>query len=146
MCCRSEHKIYFNIKRTGVWKLKPVSRIIPTSGVIGIFGSSELLFNCQVGLSLLRPPWPEACQASLFIGFPWGKNTEGISISFSRGLSWPRDWSRVSCEAESPAFPSLAGKFFSVSPPGNSSLQNRGYIKPTDNDFSTCLQGCLSLW
>ena len=40
--------------------------------------------------------------------FP-GKKTGVGCISFSRGSSWPRDWTHISC---------LAGRFFIIEPPG----------------------------
>ena len=40
--------------------------------------------------------WTVAHQAPLSMGFT-GKNTEVGCISFSRGSSWPRDWTHISC-------------------------------------------------
>ena len=40
--------------------------------------------------------------------FP-AKILEWVTISFSRGSSWPRDWKCISC---------LAGRFFTTEPPG----------------------------
>ena len=49
---------------------------------------------------------------------PWGSSVHGISqarklecvdISFSRGSSWPRDWTHIAC---------ITGRFFTVESPG----------------------------
>ena len=50
----------------------------------------------------LVTPWTVACQAPLSMGF-WTKILEWVAISFSRGYSWPRNWTWVSC---------IAGRFF----------------------------------
>ena len=50
----------------------------------------------------LATPWTVAHQAPLSMDFP-DKNIAVDSISFSRGFSQPRTWTRVSC---------IAGKFF----------------------------------
>ena len=46
-------------------------------------------------------------------GILQAKILEWVVISFSRGSSWPRDWTRVSC---------LAGGFFTTEPPRKASL------------------------
>ena len=50
----------------------------------------------------LVTPWTVAHQAPLSMGFP-RQILEWVTISFSRGSSWPRDWTWVSC---------IAGRFF----------------------------------
>ena len=41
--------------------------------------------------------WTVAHNAPLFMGFPRQEYRSGFSISFSRGSSWPRDWTHISC-------------------------------------------------
>ena len=47
---------------------------------------------------------------SSVLGIPQSRTLEWIAISFSRGSSWPRDWTHISY---------LAGRFFTTEPPGN---------------------------
>ena len=47
-------------------------------------------------VQLFAAPWTVACQASLSIGFP-SRILEWVAISYSRGCSWSRDWTRISC-------------------------------------------------
>ena len=55
---------------------------------------SVFLLNC---VPLFAAPWTLACQTLLSLGFPKAIILEWVSISFSRGSSWPRDWAQVSC-------------------------------------------------
>ena len=74
------------------WKISYVS--------IKINISSFLLHVCSV---MSNSPWPHGLYpARLFClwDFP-GKNTGVVAISSSRGSSWPRDWTWVSCTAGS---------------------------------------------
>ena len=66
------------------------------------------VLSCFSPVWLFVTLWTAACQAFC----PWdspGKNTGLVAISFSRGSSWPRDWTQVSC---------TAGGFFTAKPPG----------------------------
>ena len=62
--------------------------------------------------------WTIAHQTPLSMGFS-GKNTwsEWVAISFSRGSSWPRDWTPVSCVF------CIAGRFFTHWAIGNCFLK-----------------------
>ena len=63
-------------------------------------------------------------------GFYQARILEWIAISFSRGSSWPRDRTHLSC---------LAGKFFTTEPPG----------KPTLHlvvQWLNCVWLCATLW
>ena len=51
----------------------------------------------------LVTPCTVACQAPLSMGFSRQGILEWVAISFSRGSSWFRDWTQVSC---------IAGRFF----------------------------------
>ena len=42
-------------------------------------------------------PWTVTCQAPLSMGFFQARMLEWIAISFSKGSSWPRDWTLVPC-------------------------------------------------
>ena len=46
---------------------------------------------------LFVTPWTVAYQAPLSMIFPRGRILKWVAISFSRGSSWPRDWTLVSC-------------------------------------------------
>ena len=54
-------------------------------------------------------PWTAAHQAPLSVGFFQARVLEWVAISYSRGSSWPRDGTCISC---------LAGGFFTTEPPG----------------------------
>ena len=71
---------------------------------------------------------------------------EQVAISFSRGSSWPRDGTGISCGL------ALASRFFTAEPPGKSSdsLQSHGLYSPwnssgqnTGVDSRSLLQGNL---
>ena len=51
----------------------------------------------------LVTPWTVADQAPLAMGYFPARMMQWIAISFSKGSSWPRNWTGVSC---------IAGKFF----------------------------------
>ena len=61
-------------------------------------------FSC---VYLFVTPWTVAHQAPLSKGFP-RRILEWVAMPFSRGLSWSRDWTQVSC---------IAGRFFTTEPP-----------------------------
>ena len=54
---------------------------------------------------LSATPWTIAPQTPLSMGFSEARILEWVAISFSKGSSWPRDWTHVSC---------LAGGFFII--------------------------------
>ena len=53
--------------------------------------------------------WSVAHQVPLSMKFP-GKNTGGVAISFSRGSSWPRDWTHISCTGRQNLYHWATGK------------------------------------
>ena len=65
--------------------------------------------NQSVSCSVMSDCHPMDCRF-LCPGDFLGKNT-GVSIPFSKGSSWPRDWTRVSC---------IAGRFFTIWAPQGS--------------------------
>ena len=66
-------------------------------------------------------------------GILWAKILEWIAIPFSRGSSWPRDWTWVSC---------IAGRFFTIWAIEESPLVTKLY--PTLCDLMAC-QAPLSI-
>ena len=67
---------------------------------------SEVTQSCPI----LRDPMDcIAYQAPPSMGFPRQRILEWVAISFSRGYSWPRDQTWVSC---------ITGGFFTAKPPG----------------------------
>ena len=50
-------------------------------------------------VQLLATPWTVAHQAPLSMGLPQARILEWVAIPFSRGSSWPRDGTQVSCIA-----------------------------------------------
>ena len=59
-----------------------------------------LLFRCWVMFDSFATPWTVAHQAPLSMRIPWilqPRILEWIAISSSRGSSWPRDRTLVSC-------------------------------------------------
>ena len=61
--------------------------------------------SCLVMSDSFATPWTVAHQAPLCpLNFS-GKDTGGVAISFSRGSSWPRDQTQISC---------ITGRFFIV--------------------------------
>ena len=67
------------------------------------------MLSCFSHVWLFPIPWTVACQAPLSMGFSQARILEWVAISFSRGSSWPRDWTHVSC---------LGSGFFTSEPPG----------------------------
>ena len=75
---------------------------------------------CLVTQSWLTPTTPWTIAPSLLcLWNSLGKNIGVGSILFSRGSSWPRDRTCVSC---------LAGGFFSAEPPGKPGHSSLGYL------------------
>ena len=56
----------------------------------------------------LRHQWTVACQPTLSLGFSGQECRSGLPMPFSRGSSWPRDRTWVSC---------IAGGFIAAEPP-----------------------------
>ena len=52
---------------------------------------------------LFPTPWAAALQAPLSMGFSQARILKCVAISFSRGSSWPRDRTRISCIVIFPA-------------------------------------------
>ena len=65
---------------------------------------------------LFATPWTVAYQAPPPMAF---SRQEWVAISFSRGSSWPRDWTHISCLG---GISCLAGSFFTTEPPGKTPL------------------------
>ena len=66
--------------------------------------------QCSVLSHSVRCDWnPRDCSppGSSAHGIPQARILESVPISFSRGSSWLRDWTRVSC---------IAGRFFTTAP------------------------------
>ena len=61
------------------------------------------------GVRLSSTTWTVAYQASLSMGFPQARILEWVAISFSRGSSWPRNWTWVFC---------ITGRLFTTEPSG----------------------------
>ena len=77
------------------------------------------------------PLWPMDCSpsGSSVHGIFQARLLEWVAISFSRGSSWPRDWTQVSC---------IAGRFFTTERPGKLFIVN-AYGE------SEAAQSCLTL-
>ena len=58
-------------------------------------------------------PWTIACSSAH--GIFQARILEWVVIFFSRGSSWPRDWTCVSC---------ITGRFFTAEPPGKPTMWN----------------------
>ena len=75
----------------------------------------ELFLSCCIFVELLSRIWlfcnPMDCSppGSSVHGISQARILEWAAVSLSRGSSWPRDWTRVSC---------LANRFFTTEPPG----------------------------
>ena len=69
---------------------------------------------------LLATPWTVAGPGSSVHGISQARILEWVASSFSRGSSQSRDWACISC---------LAGRFFTIEPPGKSLVPWPG-IKP----------------
>ena len=77
------------------------------------------LHKCVLSHSVMSDSlWPHGLQPTRLL-CPWdspGKNT-WVAISFSRGSSWSRDWTCISC---------TAGRFFTAEPLGKTGEVNGG--------------------
>ena len=61
---------------------------------ISLYISTECMLS---HVRLFATSWTVVCQASLPMGFFQARIMEWVAISSSRGSSWPRDWTHVSC-------------------------------------------------
>ena len=87
------------------------------------------MFSHSFGSDSFETPWTVAHQASLSMGFlrrNLRRILEWVAIFFSRGPSWPRDWTHISC---------IADVSFTAEPPG----------KPVNWCTSLCASASLSL-
>ena len=82
-------------------------------------------------MQLFATPWTVACQAPPSIGFFQAKILEWVAISFSRGSSWPRDWTWDSC---------IASRLFTIWATGEA----MSFINRLDifRQFQTCSWYC----
>ena len=63
-------------------------------------GKKELWLSVSLSLArLFVTPWTAACQAPLSMGILQSRILEWVAMPFSRGSSWPRDRTWVSCIA-----------------------------------------------
>ena len=76
---------------------------------------------------LFRTPWTAAHQAPLSMEFSRLRILEKVTISFSGDLPDPR------IEPESPTSPALAGRFFTVEPPGKSQKVSTERVRTETN-------------
>ena len=76
-------------------------------------------WKCQ---SLFVSPWTVAQPGSSVHGILQARTLEWVVIPFSRGSSWPRDWTRAAC---------IAGRFFTIwatrEALGGQPISRRGY-------------------
>ena len=91
--CISWGRRAFLRKPCVVWpshSVKATSRI----GATNTSNFSILFFSCWVMSDSFATPWTVTCQAPLSMGFSRQRILEWVS---SRGSSWPRERTRVSC-------------------------------------------------
>ena len=77
--------------------------LLPTQGNWGPYRGLFLQLLCHVWL--FATPWTVACQAPLSMEFSRLRMLEWVAILLTRGSSWPRDRTQVSC---------IAGRFLTV--------------------------------
>ena len=78
-----------------MWKGKQHLKILKY--LLFIYTIVLLLFSCWVVSNSFVIPWMVAHQAPLSNGISQARILEWIAIYFSRGSSWPRDWTHVPC-------------------------------------------------
>ena len=86
--------------RVTFYVLKWASRYMT---VVSLVAQSRLTLCNPMGCSLPVSPVREILQARIL---------EWVALPSSRGSSWPRDWTNVSCGS------CIAGRFFTAEPPG----------------------------
>ena len=73
-------------------------------------------------VELFAAPWTVVQQTPLFMGFPRQEYRSGLLFLP------PGDLPSTGIEPTSSAFPSLAGRFFTIVPPGNYYKNNNGFL------------------
>ena len=98
------------------------------------------IHSCSVMCNFLQTFWTVACQASLSMGIFRQKYWSELPFSSSRGSSWPRDWTCVSCIS------CIADGFFTrrAEPSGKSSPHNESLRQ--ENFFISSLKVGVSLF
>ena len=82
----------------------------------------------------LCDPVESSLPGSFVHGILQARILEWVAIPFSKGSSWPRDWTHVSC---------LAGRFFTTEPPRKEQrccyniLQRTGQLPKTNNSLTS---------
>ena len=90
-----------------------------------------------IRVQLFATLWMAASQAPLSMGFFQIRILEWVTISFSRGPSWPRDGTRISVS------PALAGGFFTTKPPEKPKWIFSKYLFLLLLFFPTCTSSSL---
>ena len=73
-----------------------------------VYPSSSCMPRFFSHVGLFATPGTVAHQAPLSVGILQARILEWVTISSSRGSSWPRDWTRVSCGSR------IIGRFFTT--------------------------------
>ena len=103
----------------GIWWLDCSIRARPHHNS-GLPVLPRLVVQSLSHVQLFVTPWTVAHQALLSMGFQ-ARVLEWVAISFSRGSSWPRDQTCISC---------TGGRFFTTEPPGKPCYPCWVSIKP----------------
>ena len=89
--------------------------------------------------SCLTDPVGGSPPGSSVHGIPQARTLEWAAIFSSRGSSWPRDWTSVSCSS------CTAGRFFASEPQGKPSIGDFQYIQRTKGKHAKRTKGELTV-
>ena len=92
-------------ERTGWSQCLLVTDSVPATEQRALHHTESLQVKPLSRVRLFVTPRTGACQAPPSMGFFQARKLEWVFISFSRGSSWPRDWTHFSC---------IAGGFFTI--------------------------------
>ena len=117
----------FQLCQMKCW-IRSSANFFPThTSVVQFFCRQHVLFKCMMyvcisSVAKLCPTlmWPHGLQPAKppVHGLSQARILEWVAISSSRGSSWPRDWTHVSCVS------CTAGGFFTAEPPFNQCSPN----------------------
>ena len=113
-----DHLSQLALHRRGNWpgKVKIMSWVYPVADIFYVAKSFSVACVCALLLySCLTLCDPTDCSpsGSSVHGILHAWTLEWAAISFSKGSSWPRDWTQIA---------NIAGRFFTAEPPGKTPI------------------------
>ena len=105
---KPSHRVALRVRkgRSGWWAMAPRGTAVANAGPSWVSAGGDLVTKSCLTLCDLKDC---SLPGSSFHGIFQARMLEWVAISFSRGSSWPRDWTCIAC---------ISSKLFTTEPPG----------------------------